>query len=337
MPTCSTSFQPAWWCFNNHLQTVAGVILKNQPNLDVQRQRWDTPDGDFIDLDRLPGQTENSPRLLILHGLEGSSASKDVRHLMAAAHQMGWESIGLNFRSCSGEINRLRRAYHAGETTDLAWVIEQLLKENAARPLVCIGISLGGNVLLKYLGEQGQTVPNQLKGAVTISTPFDLNAGIVYVEEGLSLLYVRRFIKSLKRKTFQKLEHYPDLVDRQSLRSVKTLSDFDELFTAPVHGFPNAETYWRSSSSIHFLSAIRRPTLLINAQDDPFYPAKALPYQQVADNDFLTGLFPRQGGHGAFIDGGWPFRLSCWADQQALTFLHKILAVEETARLTKIG
>ncbi|MEM9903550.1 MAG: hydrolase [Cyanobacteria bacterium P01_D01_bin.44] len=326
MPTSSTDFQPAWWCSNNHLQTIAGVVLRNHPKLTVQRQRWETPDKDFIDLDRLPGQAQKSPRLLILHGLEGSSGSKDIRHLMAAAHQMGWESIGMNFRSCSGEINRLERAYHAGETADLAWVIEQLLAEDSERSLLCIGISLGGNVLLKYLGEQGQAVPDQLRGAVTISTPFNLNAGVVYVEQGFSLLYVQRFVRSLKRKIFQKLERYPNLVDPQALSEVKTISDFDKLFTAPIHGFPDADTYWRSSSSIHFLPSIRRPTLLINAQDDPFYPPDALPYQQVAESDFLTGLFPKRGGHGAFIEGGWPFRLSCWAEQQALSFLQETLS-----------
>ncbi|NEP18023.1 MAG: alpha/beta fold hydrolase [Leptolyngbya sp. SIO4C1] len=326
MPISAATFKPAWWCRGGHLQTIAGALLRADPMLAVQRQRWNTPDGDFIDLDRICDPAANAPRLLLLHGLEGSASSRDICQLMAAAGRLGWESIGLNFRSCSGEPNRLRRAYHAGDTADLAWVIERLIAEAAERPLLCLGISLGGNVLLKYLGERGADVPSQLLGAVTISTPFNLNAGVDYVEQGLSRLYVYRFITSLKQKMYQKLDRYPDLVDRDALRAVRSLSDFDALFTAPVHGFPDAETYWRQSSSLYLLPVIRCPTLLINAQNDPFYPAAALPRQQVATNPFLTGLFPADGGHGGFIEKGWPFRLQSWAQQQAMAYFQQCLS-----------
>lgn len=318
-------FEPAWWCQTAHSQTIAGALLNRPPRLQVLRQRWDTPDGDFLDLDRLPAPHPDAPRLLLLHGLESSSQSNDIRHFMAMGQHLGWEVIALNFRSCSGQPNRLARAYHGGDTADLAWVIDRLLQEDAARPLGCVGISLGGNVLLKYLGEQQQQAPQPLRCAVTISTPFDLNASVTQVEQGFSLVYTRRFVQSLKRKTFAKLDAYPDLVDRQLLAAVQTLSEFDELVTAPIHGFPDAKTYWATSSSIHFLAAIRRPTLLINAQDDPFYAATALPWQQVADNEWLTGLFPAAGGHAAFIEGGYPFRLQLWAHRQAMTFLRREL------------
>ena len=321
----SPTFQPAWWCTNTHAQTVAGALLRRRPQLNIDRQRWDTPDGDFLDLDCLAGP-DHSPRLLLLHGLEGSSESPDIRHLMAAAHQLGWECIGMNFRTCSGETNRLERAYHAGETSDLAWVIEQLVQAAPERPIVCAGVSLGGNVLLKYLGESGASLPAQVRGAVTISTPFDLVRSVAYVEQGLSMIYIRRFVNSLKRKMFQKLERYPDLIDREMLASIQTLSEFDEWVTAPLHGFPDAKTYWTVNSSIRFLSDIQRPTLLINAQDDPFYPADILPRKQVADNPYLSALFPERGGHGAFIEGGYPFRLRSWSQAQTLAFLQQQLA-----------
>lgn len=315
-------FQPAWWCATPHSQTIVGALLNHPPQVAVHRERWGTPDGDFLDLDRLPATAPNAPRLLLLHGLESSSHSNDIRHFMARGQRLGWEVIALNFRSCSGEPNRLARAYHGGDTADLGWVIERLLQEDATRPLGCLGISLGGNVLLKYLGEQQHNTPQPLRCAVAISTTFDLAKAVTQVEQGFSWVYTRRFVQSLKRKTFAKLKVYPDLVDRQSLTAVQTLSEFDDLVTAPIHGFPDAKTYWKSSSSIYFLPQIRRPTLLINAQDDPFYLAEALPWQQVIENDFLIGLFPETGGHAAFIEGGYPFRLRLWAHQQAMFFLH---------------
>lgn len=322
------TFSPAWWCPGGHAQTIVGAICRPTQTLPLQRERWETPDGDFLDIDRLVGQPD-TPRLVALHGLEGSSRSPDIQALMAAAQGLGWESIGLNFRSCSGEPNRLRRAYHAGETSDLAWLIQQLLREDGQRPIVCTGISLGGNVLLKYLGEQSAQAAAPLQAAVAISTPFDLNASVAYVEQGFSLLYIQRFVKSLKRKTLAKLEQYPDLVDRSALDSVQTLTDFDNLFTAPVHGFPDADTYWHVSSSIRFLPTIRRPTLLINAQDDPFYPADRLPYQQVAENPWLTGWFPAHGGHGGFVSGGWPWQPRFWIASSAIAFLQSQLAAPE--------
>jgi predicted alpha/beta-fold hydrolase len=320
MTQTSTAFSPAWWCRNPHLQTIIGALLRRSPQLPVQRERWEMTDGDFLDIDRLKGQPQ-SPRIILLHGLEGSSRSPDIRALMAAVHRLGWESIAMNFRTCSGEPNRLRRAYHAGETADLAWVIEQVLAEDAQRPVMCIGISLGGNVLLKYLGERGTALPGQLKAAVTISTPYDLGAAMKYVEQGVSWLYIRRFVRSLKRKTRQKLVRYPDLIEAETLNSVQTLSAFDQQFTAPVHGFPDAETYWRVSSSLHFLPQIRRPTLLINAVDDPFLPPTALPRAEVAENPWLTADFPESGGHGGFIEGGWLLQPVSWVPGRAIAFL----------------
>ena len=287
----NSTFFPAWWCRNPHAQTIIAALFRKTPTLPVDRERWHTPDGDFLDIDRVQGKQPDVPRVVLLHGLEGSSSSNDIRGLMAVAHQLGWESIAMNFRSCSGELNRLRRMYHAGETSDLAWVIKQLLAEDKTRPIVCIGISLGGNVLLKYLGERQDQVPDQLKAAVTISTPYNLNEAIAYIEQGFSMLYIKRFLLSLKRKTRQKLQQYPDLIDRKTLNAIQTLSEFDDRVVAPVNGFPNADTYWRLSSSQPFLPKIQRPTLLINAVDDPFFPPGHLPASGNRRKSIFTGRF----------------------------------------------
>ena len=240
---------------------------------------------------------------------------------MAAAHRVGWEVVGINFRSCSGEANRLRRAYHGGDSAELGWVIDRVIAENPTRAVGCVGVSLGGNVLLKYLGEHGERVPQQVRAASAISTPFDLGIAVRYVERGMSRLYMRNLVSSLKQKTLAKLARYPDLVDPARLGAVRTLAEFDHVVTGPLHGFPDGQTYWQSSSSAGRLSAIRRPTLLINAEDDPFFPADALPTRAVRGNPALKAEFVRDGGHAGFLSGVWPGRPVPWAENRTMAFL----------------
>ena len=316
----AAAFQPAWWCRNAHAQTIWGGLLRRIPWVRLTRTRWELPDGDFLDVDALTAAA-SAPCLLVLHGLESSSRASAVRGLLHEASRRGWGGVAVNFRGCSGEPNRLRRCYHAGETTDLAWVIAQLQARHPASPLVCAGISLGGNVLLKYLGEQGDALPAQVRAAVAISAPFDLAASVRVLDQGFSRAYTKQLVARLKRKTFQKLTRYPDLVDPRALRAVRTLGAFDDLVTAPMHGFKNAADYWAASSSIGFLARIRRPTLLVNAQDDPFFPSAALPRQAVAENRFLSAEFPAFGGHLGFLAGHWPGAPIAWAERRAAEFL----------------
>lgn len=320
----TTSFQPAWWCRGRHAQTLWGALFRPTPHVPLRRERWETPDGDFLDVDRVKG-TASAPVLIVLHGLEGSSRSKPVLGLMAAAHRAGWEVIGINFRSCSGESNRLRRAYHGGDSTELGWVIDRVIAEHPARAMGCVGVSLGGNVLLKYLGEHGERVPHQVRAASAISTPFDLGIAVRYVEHGMSQLYMRNLVSSLKQKTLAKLARYPDLVDPARLGAVRTLAEFDHVVTGPLHGFPDGQTYWQSSSSVSRLSAIRRPTLLINAEDDPFFPADALPTRVVEENPALRAEFVPEGGHAGFLSGVWPGRPVPWAENRTIAFLQNHL------------
>lgn len=291
-----------------------------------QRRRWELPDGDFLDVDE--GQAEpGSPTLIVLHGLESSSRSSQVVGLLQAASRCKWRGVGVNFRSCSGTLNRLRRSYHAGDTEDLAWVIQQVIAEHPGSSVLCAGFSLGGNVLLKYLGERADKAPVPLRAAVAISTPFDLAVSVRAIEQGFSRVYMRRLLRGLTRKTLAKLERFPDLVDRRALCAVRTVAEFDELVTAPVHGFPSASAYWTASSSMMALSHIARPTLLINAQDDPFFPGEALPRESIARNGYLSAEFPRAGGHMGFISGRWPGGTTFWAVERAIRFLRDQLAV----------
>ncbi|PIQ83802.1 MAG: hydrolase [Candidatus Omnitrophica bacterium CG11_big_fil_rev_8_21_14_0_20_63_9] len=314
------TFQPAWWCRNTHLQTIWGSVLRPTPQVLVSRARWELPDGDFLDVDELAAQAD-APRLIILHGLESSSRAAGVLGLLSQARRRGWGGIGVNFRGCSGEPNRRQRSYHGGETSDLAWVIAQVQRQHPASRLACAGLSLGGNVLLKFLGEQGEGLPPSIRAAVAISTPFDLAASAKALERGFSRVYQDRLVANLKRKTFQKLAAHPHLVDPSALRGVRTLGEFDDLVTAPVHGFADAHAYWAASSSGPYLVRIRRPTLLINAEDDPFLPSAELPRQAVADNAFLTALFTPCGGHLGFLSGRWPASPVAWAEQRAVEFL----------------
>ncbi len=184
-PTGGAPFRPAWWCRGPNAQTIWGSVLRPSPRVPLKRERWETPDGDFIDLDRLSA-APGAPILIVLHGLEGSSRSKQVLGLLEAAHRQGWAGLGMNFRSCSGELNRLPRSYHGGETSDLSWVIQRVRAENPGVSILCAGVSLGGNVLLKYLGEQGEGLPPEVVAAAAISTPFDLAASARRLEQGFS-------------------------------------------------------------------------------------------------------------------------------------------------------
>ncbi|MBI4313792.1 MAG: hydrolase [Candidatus Omnitrophica bacterium] len=320
-PESSVSFVPGWWCANPHAQTLWGSLLRPVPSVVLHRERWETPDGDFLDLDHLAGEP-GAPLVLLLHGLEGSSRSRQIAGFLAAARRKNWRGLAVNFRSCSGEINRLRRSYHGGETSDLDWVIQRVLSKNAPSKIFCVGGSLGGNVLLKYLGEQGDALPAQIRAAAAISTPFDLEQSAYAIEKGFAKIYMARLVQSLKSKTRAKVKAHPQCVDLRALARVRTMAEFDDLVTAPVNGFKSARDYWQDSSSKQYLSKIRRPALLINAKDDPFLPESALPVAEIAANRYLKSEFPRQGGHLGFI-GGSLWKQQAWAEERAFEFFEE--------------
>jgi predicted alpha/beta-fold hydrolase len=292
----------------------------------TQTERWTTPDGDFIDLHRLKGP-ERAPRLLFLHGLEGTVRSHYVAGFFAEAQRRGWAADLMIFRGCGEEPNSAPRFYHSGETTDLAFVLDRLISENPHVPIVVAGVSLGGNVLLKFLGERATGLPRQLRAAAAISVPFDLERGARFIATGVSRIYDRHFLRSLRPKAMAKLERYPDLFDRSRLESATSIYDFDDAVTAPVHGFADAHDYYSRSSSIGWISTIRLPTLLLSAIDDPFLPADVLDeVRRIARaNAALVVEFTIRGGHVGFVAGRWPWRPFYYAEWRACEFLQGAL------------
>lgn len=278
-------------------------------------ERWDTPDGDFIELHRLSAEP-GVPRLLLLHGLEGTVRSHYAQGLLNEAARRGWGADLLIFRSCGSEMNRTRRFYHSGETTDTAFALERISREFPASPLALAGVSLGGNVLLKFLGERGNDLPPQLKAAAAISVPFDLSRSARRINRGLSRLYQRFFLNSLRRKAQQKAQRFPDLAPASGITALRTLEDFDNLITGPLHGFRDAQDYYERSSSLPWLERIKLDTLLLSAIDDPMLPPEVLDEVRgvARRNPALHLEFVERGGHAGFIAGSVPWRPFYYAE-----------------------
>jgi predicted alpha/beta-fold hydrolase len=327
------TYTPAWWVPGGHLQTLWGKLVRRPPEVPSRAERWIVPDGDEVEICRLDPPAHSAadtPRLLVLHGLEGTIRSHYLRGLLDQARRRGWAADVLIFRGCNGENSRAPRLYHSGETTDLDFVVRRLVKDHPSQPLVAAGFSLGGNVLLKWLGEQGGGVPSQLRAAAAVSVPYDLEAGSRRIERGFSRLYTRHFLRTLRRKALAKLTHHPALFDESRLRDARTLLEFDEAVTAPIHGFKSATDYYTRSSSMQFLSGIRRLTLLLSAYDDPLLPREVL--VRVAElahgNPNLIAEFHEHGGHVGFIGGRLPWQPIYYADERVAGFLSAALRAD---------
>ena len=330
-------YSPAWWIRGGHLQTLWGKFFRRQKPAPTRLERWDTPDGDFLELhrvDRAPG----TPRVLLLHGLEGTIRSHYAQGLLNAAVRRGWAADLLIFRSCGSELNRARRFYHSGETEDLSFVLDRITRENAGAPLAIVGVSLGGNVLLKFLGERGSDLPTQLKAAAAISVPFDLARSSTRINRGFSRVYQHYFLDSLRRKAVAKAVRYPDLAPAQEIRALRTLADFDDLITGPLHGFRNAGDYYQKSSSLSYLSRIRLKTLLLSAVDDPMLPPEVLADVRAiaARNPALHLEFPARGGHAGFIAGSRPWRPFYYAEHRVGEFFADVFAEDRQSNIGAI-
>lgn len=326
MPRSQHIYRPAWWVPGRHLRTLWGRLTGRPLALQTRTERWITPDDDRLEIHRLdpPDATAStSPRLVFLHGLEGGMHSHYVANFFAEAVRRGWGADLVLFRGCGGEMNRARRFYHSGETSDLDFALRRIAAEVPGRPIGLAGVSLGGNVLLKWLGERGSDIPSEVIGAVAISVPYDLGRGSRHISRGFSRVYERYFLDSLRRKALAKLERYPDLFDRDAMLRARTLWDFDDVLTAPVHGFRDAADYYAQSSSIGYLSGIQVPTLLLSAVDDPFLPPEVLDEVREIASDVpsLTLEFVQRGGHVGFVSGRVPWRPHYWGEWRALEFL----------------
>jgi len=309
----SPGYRAPAWLTGAHAQTL-WPLLRKDPLPDYRRQRWDTPDGDFIDLDWIAGPA-TAPLLVLFHGLEGSSRSHYSRSLMHAATQRGWRGVVVHFRGCSGEPNRLARAYHSGDSEEIDWILRRLQQPG---PVFAAGISLGGNALLKWLGEQGSAAGKLITAAAAISAPLDLASSDAALTRGFNRLYARHFLNSLIPKALAKLDRFPGLYRAERVRVARSLHAFDDVVTAPLHGFRDVADYYARSSARQFLAGIEVSTLLLNALNDPFLPAAALPEPGQLPASVVLET-PGEGGHVGFVSGAFPGSFA-WLPWRILEF-----------------
>jgi predicted alpha/beta-fold hydrolase len=317
MALAAHPFRPAPLLGNQHAQTIFPALFRRGGPRVVASECWPMPDGEALDVDLLPDRP-NQPGVLVLHGLEGSARAPYVRGLLAAVEARGWNGAALSFRSCGPTPLTGRHLYHSGDTRDLPAVIERL-QARWGGPLGAVGFSMGGNILLKWLGEAGETAG--LVAAVAVSVPYDLGACAAALDApGLfAAVYRERFLRSLRRKALAVAGRFPGLLDVAAVRACRSFARYDDLVTAPLFGFAGAADYWARCSSAAFLGAIRRPARVISAEDDPFVPGPSIPRAAIAANPVLDGLLLAAGGHVGFVSGGW--RREYAIDALAIEFL----------------
>jgi uncharacterized protein len=311
----STTYKPApqyqapWWLSGAHWQTVYAPLFAKRPAQNYARERWEsTPhgkaDGDFIDVDRIVGDNDK-PILVVFHGLEGSSQSIYALNLMQGARARGWRGIVPHFRGCSGEMNRLPRAYHSGDAAEIDWILRRVKAEAPDQPVYVAAISLGGNATLKWLGEQGTDAARVIEAAAAISAPLDLTAAGNALEVGFCKIYTRHFLTTMKAGALEKLKRHPGIYNAEKVAASQTLREFDNEVTAPLHGYRDTDDYWLRASAKPGLVDIDVPTLVLNALNDPFLPAWALPKADEVSNQVHRD-FPAQGGHVGFLQPPFP-------------------------------
>ena len=319
MPVIPESgYKPPFLFRFRHINTIYAALFRTFPGFRYERERINTPDGDFIDLD---WSKKGSDRLLlVLHGLEGSAQRPYVKGIIKYFNQKGWDGVGMNHRSCSGELNQLLRSYHMGVSDDLEAVVQHIRNNFAYKHLVIAGFSLGGNVLLKYLGESGNNTPEILKAAVAISVPCHIISANTEIERWFNHIYVRRFMSTLNKKMEEKAKRFPGEIN-VSKPMPRNFTEFDNRFTCKLHGFDNALDYWNRTSSHQFLEHIRIPTLLINALDDSFLSERCFPYGIAKENPYFYLETPAWGGHCGFA-GDRRSEHHYWTEARAFEFIN---------------
>ncbi len=316
----NSNFVAPWWLQNRHAQTLWPRLWPAQSPLTYSKERLELSDGDFVDLCWTP--ESSGPLVAVFHGLEGSIASPYVQDIMSGIASRGWRGVFMHFRGCSGEYNRLDRNYHSGDTRDIGFLISTLRKRYPDSPLFAIAYSLGGNALLKYLGEKKHKA--KLNAAVAVSVPFQLDRCALQLNRGFSKFYQRYLLDSLRRKTREKYRDRKVNLPLQRLDSLKTFHLFDDQITAPLHGFKGVDDYYSRSSCRQYLQNISTPTLIIHSRDDPFMTPDVLP----AESELGAGVeleLSNKGGHVGFINGKYPWRASHWLKTRIPQYIHSHL------------
>jgi len=312
------------------MQTIWSSVFRRTPSIPTRHQRFELADGDFIDLEWLlcDDVPTESPVLLLLHGLEGSIDSTYIQGLLQVSQIKKWNTVVMHFRGCGKEPNRLPRSYHSGETDDLQQVLKQLKSQHPQSIIMTAGFSLGGNVLLKYLGESNSN--SMIDYAAAISVPFVLSSASLRLDKGFSRLYRNRLLKELKQKTRQKINDHSTAIklSLSQLEKLKTFFDFDDQVTAPLHGFKSAKDYYQQCSSRQFLSSINTPTLIVHAVDDPFMTSEVIPDEQEL-SDFVTLELSDEGGHVGFVSGRMPWNINYYIDQRICQWFQEQISSDE--------
>jgi predicted alpha/beta-fold hydrolase len=316
----SRPYRAPWWLPGAHLQTLYPYFALRRPAPAYRRSRWETPDGDFIDLDWIDAD-RSTPLIALFHGLEGNSRSHYAAALMRGVVRRGWRGVVVHFRGCGGEPNRLPRAYHSGDADEIGWILERLRESEAGGPLFAVGISLGGNALLKWLAREQQRAGSVVRAAASISAPVDLMTAGDRLGRGLNWFYGRHFLETLRAKSLEKLSRFPGLYDGAAVRRAATLRTFDNLVTAPLHGFRDTDDYWTRASSKPDLDRIEVPTLLVHARNDPFLPGRHLP-EPGQSSRMIEFELPDTGGHVGFAAGPFPGNLD-WLPERLLGFFER--------------
>lgn len=341
-------YRAPFWLPGAHLQTLWPALLTPCPHINWRRERWDTPDRDFIDVDfeadwpthgARGGECDDpgkglhldtkqglqpasnrgeAPRLVLFHGLEGNSNRPYARALMAATRELGWQGLVVHFRGCSGSLNRAPRAYHSGDSAEIDWILRRLRARHPSVPIIAAGVSLGGNALLKWLGEQGEAATRVIDVAAAICPPQDLQAGALSLSSGVNRIYTEYFLRTLRPKALAMARAHPGLIDIDRVRRSRDFFDFDNVVTAPLHGFTDCFDYWRRSSCRQFLADVRLPTLVINARNDPFVPVACLATTENVSPQVCLD-YSAGGGHVGFAGGAPPGHLA-WLPTRIIGF-----------------
>jgi uncharacterized protein len=316
----SAAYRPPAWLIGSHAQTIYPSLVKGRAP-PLRRERLGTPDGDFIDLDWLdahPRRTTSTPLVVLFHGLEGDSSSHYARALMRRLKAIGWRGVVPHFRGCSGEPNRLPRAYHSGDYAEIAWILAAIHGIDPSAPTYAVGVSLGGSALLNWLGREGAHAARLVTAAAAVSAPLDLTRAGIAIGEGFNRIYARHFLHTLKPKAMRMARRFPGMLDETAVRNANSMYAFDDAVTAPLHGFDGVDDYWKRGSSKPWLRGIAVPTLVLNARNDPFIPAASLPTSAEVSASVVLEQ-PEDGGHCGFANSLYPGRVD-WLPSRLVQF-----------------
>jgi len=321
------TYRPPFWLFNGHLQTLWPVWKTLRlPSIAWPRERWDTPDGDFIDVDCISDGAPQAPIVILFHGLEGSSQSNYARTMARALQQTGWTGYVPHFRGCSGELNRLPRAYHSGDATEIDWILRRFRARYPDRLICAAGVSLGANALMKWLGEQNSTARSVIDAAAAVSPPMDVAACGAWLDQGVNqTIYTQHCLRTMKSQGEERLRQFPGLFDVERMRRATTLREFDDTVTAPLHGFADVDDYWRRASALPLLGGIKLPTLLLMPRNDPFLVPACYPQLQQCP-PCVTLETPANGGHVGFSGGSGTYK-DLWLPTRIINFFAQSLGL----------